>query len=76
MPQAGVDKKDLDIALLRAQVDAQQRVLQEMPADLREMRLGKITSNGWQILHHVNVPISKLECPYPHYIQFFFFFSI
>ena len=42
MLQAGVDKKDLDIALLRAQVDSQQRALQEMSADLREMRLGKI----------------------------------
>ena len=39
MLQAGVDKKDLDIALLRAQVDSQQRALQEMSADLRRMRL-------------------------------------
>ena len=55
MPQAGVDKKDLDIALLRAQVDAQQRVLQEMPADLREMRLGKRITKARDIpvLEHI-----------------------
>lgn len=41
MSQAGMDKKDVEIALLRSQLNEQRRALDDMSADLRQMRLGK-----------------------------------